>query len=77
VCRHGRKRRNFGEFSPTFQSLISQLLSRVLKIHENGLNGWVSHHFKTIPLFLDAAVDEKIAAQKPKKVEISATTHSF
>jgi hypothetical protein len=27
----------------------------------------LSHHFKTIPLFFGAAVDEKIAAPKPKK----------
>jgi hypothetical protein len=30
----------------------------------------LSHHFKTIRLFLGAAVDEKTAAQKPKKVKI-------
>ena len=27
----------------------------------------LSHHFKTIRLFLGAAVDEKTAAQKPEK----------
>jgi hypothetical protein len=34
----------------------------------------LSHHFKTIGLFLGAAVDEKTAAQKPKKVKILATS---
>jgi hypothetical protein len=36
-----------------------------------------SHHFKTIRLFLGAAIDEKTATQKPKKVKISATPSQF
>ncbi len=35
------------------------------------------HHFKPIGLFLGAAVDEKTAAQKTKKVQISATPSQF
>jgi hypothetical protein len=35
--------------------------------------GGLFHYFKTIRLFLGVAVDEKTAAQKSKKIEISAT----
>jgi hypothetical protein len=31
----------------------------------------LSHHFKTIRLFLGVAVDKKTAAQKPKKSKFS------
>jgi hypothetical protein len=39
--------------------------------------GYLTDHFQTISLFLGAAVDKKTAANKPKKVEISATPCSF
>jgi hypothetical protein len=58
------KQRNFYEFFPKFQSLISRLLSRVLKKNERG---GLFHHFEKIIIFLGAAVDEKTAAQKHKK----------
>ena len=37
----------------------------------------LSHHFKTMRLFLLSEVDEKTAQQKPKKVKISATFSQF
>jgi hypothetical protein len=35
------------------------------------------HHFETIRIFLGEALDEKTAAQKPKKVQILATPSQF
>jgi hypothetical protein len=60
------KQRNFYEFFPKFQSLIARLLSQASKKHENVLKN-VSYNFEIIRIFLGAAVDEKTAAQKPKK----------
>ena len=61
-----KKRRNFGKFFPKFQSLISRLVSRASKKHENVLKN-VSYNFEIIRIFLGAAVDEKTAAQKPRQ----------
>jgi hypothetical protein len=41
------------------------------------VKGGLSKHFETIRIFLSAAVDEKTAAQKLKKVQISATPSQF
>jgi hypothetical protein len=46
------KRRNFNEFFPKFQSLISRLLSRVSKKHENSLKRWAIRNSEKTADFL-------------------------
>ena len=60
--------------------LIAKISASEPSIKKNIKMVWsdgLSHHFKTIRLFLGAAVDEKTAAQKPEKVKISATPSQF
>ena len=66
-----KKRRNFGGF---FQKIsivnISASEPNIEKLRKP-FDDVGYHHFKTIRLFLSAAVAEKTAAEKPKKIEIS------
>ena len=63
----------FQNFNRSYLGFCTEYLKNINMVWRNGL----SHHFKTIRLFLGAAVDEKTAAQKPKKVKILATPSQF
>jgi hypothetical protein len=62
---------------PNFNRLYLNFWAEYLKNIKTVWRDGLSHHFKTIRLFLGAAVDEKTAAQKPKKVKISANPSQF